>query len=199
MKKKLTKNQTEYRKQINRIKRAYREAEKMGIFFTEKKIPELKNRVYRKDIEALKKIKPRMIRESGYYQNEFLDTAVTGRDLTAAIRQYKKKEKTLHYYEQLIRGYKKGINIYAGSKLMTYIFNWIDRIVADRGAEDVGKMLLEAEKNGVIFTRTEAYSMDNLKNYVVSLLDYLPEAYKMESQYYSELIEEMEKLEEWAE
>lgn len=87
-KKKLTPNQQEYNKQVNRIKNAVKRAEKRGYTFDTNVIPEKPKRITKKVIQELKRITPNVI----YSMAEYVDTA-TGEILNGfKARQLERKE-----------------------------------------------------------------------------------------------------------
>lgn len=67
MAKKLTKNRQEFNKQVKRIKRFIKSAEKRGYIFPDFEIPKAGKTVRKRDIEKLKKITPKSLYESAVY------------------------------------------------------------------------------------------------------------------------------------
>ena len=68
--KKLTLNQAEFEKQVKRLMKAQRQAEKEGIKFITSPIPEQPKKITKQYIEKLKTIKPLQVKEMGYTVND---------------------------------------------------------------------------------------------------------------------------------
>lgn len=83
MRKKLTKNQQLFKKEINRIKDGLRKAEKRGFLPDYNLIPQIPKRVSKKALEEIRKVKPRDI----YIKGEWVDFE-TGKVITAHQRVY---------------------------------------------------------------------------------------------------------------
>lgn len=103
MSKKLTANQQEYKKQIERINRFYKRAEKRGYRFHDKVSLEIPKRVTKKSLESIQLIKPKQL----YEQAEYLDPmtgkivgGTEGRRIERRAAYYKGRER-----QQAIKDY----------------------------------------------------------------------------------------------
>lgn len=92
MSKKLTSNQQAYRKQLNRIKRFYKNAEERGYRFHDKVSFDIPERVTKKRLQAIQDIKPKQL----YEQAEYLDTT-TGKIVTGT--EGRRIERRTSYYK----------------------------------------------------------------------------------------------------
>ena len=89
--KKLTPNQKEYQKQINRVNRIIREGQKMGLTIDYSVIPEKPKRITKKQLQLIKAIKPRTIYEaSSYVDNNY--NIVSG---WSRVQQVRKEQREL--------------------------------------------------------------------------------------------------------
>ena len=79
---KKSKNRIEFDKQVKRIRRFIRAAEKRGFVFPDFTIPAPKKRIYKSDIEKLKKLNPKTLYEQAIY-TKYADPK-TGEALTGS-------------------------------------------------------------------------------------------------------------------
>lgn len=93
--KKLTKNQIEFKKQQDRIKRFIKRAEKRGYEFDKNVIPQMPKRVTQKALKTITNLKPQQL----YKQAEYVDretgeylSGVEGRKIERALATQKAKE-----------------------------------------------------------------------------------------------------------
>lgn len=102
--KKLTPYQQEYKKQINRLKRAVKRAEKKGYVFEENVVPEMPKRVTAKSLEKIKQTKPKEL----YKKAEWIDID-TGETMSGVERRKYERQvateraKTTRYLNKIKR------------------------------------------------------------------------------------------------
>lgn len=92
---KLTPNQQAYLKQLNRIKRFYKSAEKRGFRFDEKISTELPKRVTKKSLEKITQTKPKQLYKTASYLDPYsgkLYTGEEGRTIERRSAYYKGKD-----------------------------------------------------------------------------------------------------------
>lgn len=94
-KKKLTKNQQLFKKEIDRIKRFIRSAEKRGYLFPSDIIPQLPKRVTKKRLEDIRELKPRKLYAKAEYVYQDTGEIVPAKVRQTEIRKEAAKKATL--------------------------------------------------------------------------------------------------------
>lgn len=77
-KKKLTRNQEEWKKELNRLNQFIRRAKKRGYFFPEDIIPETPNRITAKKLKIIKSLKPDVLYSKAEYYDAETRTFTSG-------------------------------------------------------------------------------------------------------------------------
>lgn len=74
-------------------------------------------------------------------------------------------------------------------KYANALLQWMDKLIADNGEYNVGKMIYDGEAVGIIFTFDVAYDEKSFNQYTSELIKYLPD----QGELYSEQMEEYKK------
>lgn len=162
-KRKLTKNQIEFNKQVKRIKRIKRELEKQG-FNVALKIPERPNRVTQSFLSTLKKIKPITVRKAS---TKIVDNVLmTAQELYNQQKKKKKKEKI--EYDRIIPGdnevmeqyylnLKNDIEDVQSLEGASYILGKFNEMETFMTKVDIGRKLWELDEQGYTIGYAEMY------------------------------------------
>ena len=205
---KLTKNQIEYNKQVRRIKNFIKRAEKRGYEFNEDILPKTPKRITKQAIKRLENLKPKQL----YEKAEFLDTSTgemlkgtTGRQLerkrasekAKQTRQRnkskKKKAKTTLKAEDVILNnfyeYLKSFPV----KLTAKIRQFVKKLEMEIGKNEVATALQNMPMKFHEILEMVNYSSDQADEVFRSqLLEYLPNA---SEQYKKDAMEQFEYYE----
>ena len=91
--------------------------------------------------------------------------------------------------------WKTQVRTCINGKYANTLLQWMDKLIADNGEDNVGKMIYDGEAVGIIFTFDVAYDDKSFNQYTSELIKYLPD----QGELYSEQIEEYkEELINWA-
>ena len=93
----LTINQTEYMKELNRIKRFIKNAEKKGYNFGNYNPPKMPKRVTKKSIQTLRNIKPKDLYAKATYYDVITDSVISGTEAHKKSIKHKNKNNTKKY------------------------------------------------------------------------------------------------------
>lgn len=205
---KLTKNQIEYNKQVRRIKNFIKRAEKRGYEFNEDILPKTPKRITKQAIKRLENLKPKQL----YAKAEFLDTSTgemlkgtKGRQLerkrasekAKQTRQRnkskKKKPKTTLKAEDVILNnfyeYLKSFPV----KLTAKIRQFVKKLEMEIGKNEVATALQNMPMKFHEILEMVNYSSDQADEVFRSqLLEYLPNA---SDQYKKDAMEQFEYYE----
>ena len=199
-KKKPTKLQLDYRKQVKRLKQAIRRTEERGYNVPDNIIPERPKRITRKSVERLKKITTKDI----YAKSEKLDfetgELIPGelarkqeRSESAKKAAKTRKEKRYNaelgeseYYEPKYETFPSGVDIVISNfraevtrfpEVAQPIVNkWLDRLLRDYSKEDVAEMLENAAAQGLGIDYSIAYREDLILDRLSEMFELLPGA-----------------------
>lgn len=187
---KLTPNQQAYRKQLRRIKNAYKSVEKQGFTVPYNLIPETPKRITQKAIQELKSITPRYLRSKAIeYTNLFTGeiSQKPPKDFFKIAREYYKQDITpiltssqnddliIENFRDLIRGYiyfrgRKGDKI---TDVYTYVNDWVNTLLNSYDKHAVAMMLQKGYENGQWLSPSEAYDTMLLTKSLNTMLSYL--------------------------
>lgn len=199
-KKKPTQLQLDYKKQVNRLKKAVKRAEGRGYIVPDNIIPERPKRITRKSVERLKKITTNDI----YAKSEKLDLE-TGELIPGEVarkqerseaakksaktrkeRRYNPKKGESEYYEPQYESFPSAADIVISNfraeasrfpELAQPIVNqWLNRLLNDYSKEDVAEMLENAAAQGLGIDYSIAYREDLLLDRLSEMMDLLPGA-----------------------
>ena len=210
--KKLTKNQIEFKKQQDRIKRFIKRAEKRGYEFDKNVIPQMPKRVTQKALKTITNLKPQQL----YKQAEYVDrqtgeylSGVEGRKIERAIATQKAKETRRRknnrsyysdedsYYDTEYSSSAKVIinNIYEELKsfptrLTAPLIQLIKTLVKENGEEDVARMWQDMdEKFNECLSRVMYDSNSAVAEYSAKILEFMP---NVSEQHKKDLMEKFE-------
>lgn len=187
---KLTPNQEAYRKQLRRIKNAYKSVEKQGFTIPYNLIPETPKRITQKAIQELKSITPRYLRSKSTEYMNLLTGEISEKppkNFFQIAREYYKSNKsnTLTIYQNdkliidnfrdLIRGYVyfTGRRGNLKTDVYNYVNNWLNQLLQLYGEHRVASMLQEGYQNGQWLSPREAYDPVLLSNSLNTMVSYL--------------------------
>lgn len=147
----ISKARQQYIKEVKRIKRFVRDAEKRGYLFTENVIPQIPKRVTKKSLEKIINIRPKTLYEKSIYYDPILSKHVTGTEERRLIRS--RASKKVH-----ARRVKNTVNIpmmedAVLSNLEDLISNWAPSTTWDTSyikLKDRDKSILENILSGAI-------------------------------------------------
>lgn len=97
VKPRLTINQSEYMKELNRIKRFIKNAEKKGYNFGNYNPPEMPKRVTKKAIQTLRNIKPKDLYAKATYYDVITDSVISGTEARKKLRKKYIRHNTKKY------------------------------------------------------------------------------------------------------
>lgn len=214
----------QYNKVRSKILKRFRSLEKRGyeIEITIPKIPKTKTEASIRSLEKL--TLDRLYKRSTYhgfasYGEEV--SGVKGRQLerkqrskkaTQTRKQKKFKEKTKRretldesfFNRNAISIWKAQVRSCINGKYANTLLQWMDKLIADNGEDNVGKMIYDGEAVGIVFTFEVAYDSVSFNRYTSELIQYLPdqgelyheqmEEYKQELVRWSDLAEEEEEF-----
>lgn len=210
--KKLTKNQIEFKKQQDRIKRFIKRAEKRGYEFNKNVIPQMPKRVTQKALKTITNLKPQQL----YKQAEYVDrqtgeylSGVEGRKIERAIATQKAKEtrrrknKRSYYSDEDTYNYTEYTssakviinNIYEELKsfptrLTAPLIQLIKTLVRENGEEDVARMWQDMdEKFNECLSRVMYDSNSAVAEYSAKILEFMP---NVSEQHKKDLMEKFE-------
>ena len=92
VKRRLTINQSEYMKELNRIKRFIKNAEKKGYNFGNYNPPKMPKRVTKKSIQTLRNIKPKDLYAKATYYDVITDSVISGTEAHKKLIKHKNKK-----------------------------------------------------------------------------------------------------------
>lgn len=212
-KKKLTINQQQWKKEVNRLKQFIRRAEKRGFTFDEV-IPETPKRITKKQLNLIKSLRPNVLYTQAKYTDPQTGDSMTGTEgrrlerSRAALKGFKNKKSTynppieedsvLHQIEQMIADWKPFSN---WSKYFTEVKRedknrlkaLLDGKIAEVGRKETARRLQENAEginhmaDEILYSSDEdAVNMD--LNYIATVLKGSPLTAD-ESAYYTQLAE----------
>lgn len=175
MARKFTPMQELFRKEQQRLRRAIsRELRKTGVELDRSQIPEMPSRVTKKQLENIRSIKPKNLRQG----SEYIDYE-TGEiiDYNRAKELWKEEQRTvtpttLDFNNTVIDSFFDSLEKYNQS-FNSKMRGWIHTLVSQYGEDAVAQMLMEGAENGVIITVQIAYSDEACSAYMSEMLTYL--------------------------
>lgn len=205
----------QYNKVRSKILKRFRSLEKRGynIELTIPKIPKTKTEASIRNLEKL--TLDRLYKRSTYhgfasYGEEV--SGVKGRQLerkqrvekakqTRKLKNFKGKTKRRETFDEsffnrnAISIWKTQVRSCINGKYANTLLQWMDKLIADNGEDNVGKMIYDGEAVGVLFSYDVAYDDKSFNQYTSELIKYLPD----QGELYSEQMEEYkEELINWS-
>lgn len=213
--KKLTKNQIEFKKQQDRIKRFIKRAEKRGYEFDKNVIPQMPKRVTQKALKTITNLKPQQL----YKQAEYVDretgeylSGVEGRKIERAIATQKaketrerKKQSTVDYYlnpsdypsnyvhsssdEVIVNSIYDELKSFPRN-LTSPLIQLVKSLVHENGVNAVARMWKSVEeKFSECLARLHYDSKSAISDYSTQIIEHMPD---MSDEYKKDLMEKFE-------
>lgn len=208
MKKKLTKNQIAFKKQVTRIKNFIRRATKRGYEFSDNVIPTMPKRVTKKSIEKIKNIKPKDLYSKASYLDKSTGEIVsgsTGRKIERNLSKQKAKETRknnnnkrhsnnnnnyITYETVIMRNFYEYIKSFTSNKIRDSLFGMIKTLEHEQGRTEVAKALQNMPLQFHEILARCGYDSDKaLMEFETSFLEYFP---NVSEQYKKDLMEKLE-------
>lgn len=79
------------------------------------------------------------------------------------------------------------------------LLNWMDKLIADNGIDNVAKMINDGEAVGVVFTFEVAYDGNAFNRYISELINYLPDQGELYKENMNEYVQNMAMWSDMAE
>lgn len=214
----------EYNKVRAKILKRFRSLEKRGynIEITIPKIPKTKTEASIRKLEKL--TLDRLYKHSTYHGFASYGEEVSGlkgkqleqkqraekAKQTRKQKKFKEKTKRRETFDESFFN-RNAINVWRAQvmscingKYANALLQWMDKLIADNGEDNVGKMIYDGEAVGIIFTFDVAYNEKSFNQYTSELIKYLPdqgelyaeqmEKYKEELINWSDLAEQEEEF-----
>lgn len=217
-----SKNQKAYNKELQRIKRFIRRAEKRGYQFEEGVVPKKPKKITPASVRRLKRITPNYLYGKAVYGGEATGgEIVSGRrgrleERKAAARKGHKKNTSdsalrevaaePSFYDKVVISHWYGqLREFSRGEAYNLLRSWMGQLIEQKGLHDVATMLQTAIDNGVILTWEQSYNEEATERYIGSLLEYMPDEgvlYKEQQldklEYMKTLGNALEQDENWA-
>ena len=175
MARKFTPMQELFRHEQQRLRRAIsRELRKTGVELDRSQIPEMPKRVTQKQLENIRSIKPKNLRQASEYVDYETGEII---DYNRAKELWKEEQRTvtpttLDFNNTVIDSFLDSLEKYNQS-FNAKMRGWIHTLVSQYGEDAVAQMLMEGAENGVIITVQIAYSDEACSAYMSEMLTYL--------------------------
>lgn len=175
MARKFTPMQELFRHEQQRLRRAIsRELRKTGVELDRSQIPEMPSRVTKKQLENIRSIKPKHLRQGSEYVDYETGEII---DYNRAKELWKEEQRTvtpttLDFNNTVIDSFFDSLGKYNQS-FNSKMRGWIHTLVSQYGEDAVAQMLMEGAENGVIITVQIAYSDEACSAYMSEMLTYL--------------------------
>lgn len=175
MARKFTPMQELFRHEQQRLRRAIsRELRKTGVELDRSQIPEMPKRVTQKQLENIRSIKPRDLRQGSEYVDYETGEII---DYNRAKELWKEEQRTvtpttLDFNNSVIDSFFDSLEKYNQS-FNSKMRGWIHTLISQHGEDVVAQMLMDGAENGVIITVQIAYSDEACSAYMAEMLTYL--------------------------
>lgn len=181
--KRLTKNQKEWRKEIANLKKRIARQRKAGYDVPESIIPPKPKRVTRAALQRIKAIKAKEIKQASTYSPPEPEPA------QEEDWSYEGEGNTFHDDWAIDWVFNRFMLDLAPFRAAFYdrMNSWLAELVRKHGRRAVGEMLIEGYNNGVMITYREAYDEDALAQYVAFMEANLPVTDEMRENVYEDL------------
>jgi hypothetical protein len=221
--KKLTQLQLEYKKELNRLNRTIKNAEKRGYIFQDNAIPKEPKRITKQSIAKIKKIKPADLYKKSKkvdFDTGELISGVKGRKLEKQKASEKAKEtrkrnkqtpildidyEPVSKPEPIIDDDFPSFSDIVISNFLAEVArfpevayplfkSWIDGLLTQYPKDDIATMLEEAKSNGLFPDYSVAYRRDLVLSMIADMMDFLPNS---SDWFKKDLAEKLEYGEDW--
>lgn len=165
-----------FRHEQKRLRRAIsREYRETGVTLDSDLIPKMPDRVTKKQLEKIRAIKPKTLRE----KTTFIDPR-TGKTISyeEAKRLWKEEQiqpataQTYDAFAGTIDYYYDTISVW-NQPFQDRMHAWINQLVSDFGTKAVNRMLADGMRAGLVVTPEIAYEELKRSAYMSAMLDYL--------------------------
>lgn len=210
-KKKLTPLQQAYSKELDRLKRAVKKAEKNGFEIDKEMLPKTPKRITKQSLSKIKSMKNDVV-----YNWERVNEPETkepepkepeaetkepqpkhDREKYNQKQHKKQQEQTKEDYpkfsDMVISNFYVDISHFP-SMAEPMLRSWIGELINQYGRDDVAEMLENAKASGIWISYQIAYSKDLLLGMISDMMDYLPDA---SDWFKKDLAEKFEFDEDW--
>ena len=167
-----------FRKEQRRLERAIAEEyRKTGVELDRNLIPEMPERVTQKQLENIRNIKPRNLREkTTYYDPEDLDRQISYQEAKRIWKEQQRQVEMIpqiHYESSAIDNYLSQLEGF-NTGFQAHMKSWLSGLVKEKGVDAVAEMLQKGAENGVTVTPVIAYDAAKRAEYMAQMLNYLP-------------------------
>ena len=90
-----------------------------------------------------------------------------------------------------IQQYRRTISKF-NTNFQSFMFDWLNRLIADYGNEAVAQMILDSQADGHMIDYRIAYKGSDASQFVMDVMDYLPDAGPLYRETLSEILEQTE-------
>ena len=210
---KMTTNQQEYQKQIKRLERFIKNAEKRGFIFDDFQIPTRPQKVTKKRLQEIKDLKPSGLYKKAFAIDEYgekiagevarkMERQIAAHK-AAETRKAKKYGRKTHFDDftyfpsestMVLSNFKAEISNFP-TFAQPVLNQWLSNVIAQHGSDAAAEMLQEGKEKGLIVNWEVAYKEGMLQQYMTEMLDYIPDLGQLERE---ALIEAFEQEESWS-
>lgn len=197
-----------YSRQLSRIRRLVESLTSRGYILPDV-IPQRPKTITQASVNRLKRITPDVV----YSKAEFVDietgeivggrrgrsiersrAARKGAETRARRKAEKKSQKvspSLHMSNFAIQQYRRTISKF-NTKFQSFMFDWLNRLITDYGNVAVAQMILDSQADGHMIDYRIAYKGSDASQFVMDVMDYLPDAGPLYRETISEILEQTE-------
>lgn len=216
-----SKNQKAYNKELQRIKRFIKRAEKRGYQFEEGVVPKKPKKITPASVRRLKKITTDYLYGKAVYGGEATGGEIVSgrrgrleeRNVAARKRRKNTSDSALRevaveasFYDKVVISHWYGqLRQFSRGEAYNLLRSWMGQLIEQKGLHDVATMLQTAIDNGIILTWEQSYNEEATERYIGNLLEYLPDEgvlYKDQQldklEYMKTLGDALEQDENWA-
>lgn len=181
-KKRKTKNQIEYEKQVKRLKNAVRKLEKQGYIVNTIVIPDKPQRITKTFLQSLKQIKPKDIKNLSYKVNpetgELTNTTPSQASiepLNYTSQQEDPSQNLPDISDIIISNFRAEMTRFP-EVAQPIVLQWLNRVIHDYGKKAVAEMLENAAQEGLGITYSIAYKEDLVLDRLSEIMELLPDS-----------------------
>ena len=183
--------QTEYMKQVRRLRRAIsREFRKTGVELDRSLIPEMPTRVTQKALREIKSIKPKDLRRQSQYVDYETGEII---DYETAKNMWQNQQQIATPYEldftqTVIDSFYESISKY-NADFQSRMKTWISGLISKYSKDAVAQMLMDGAEAGVLVTNKIAYDDTACSEFMSEMMSYL----KMDAKTKANILAEIEE------
>lgn len=177
----------EYRKQRKRIQSYVSSSKRRGYHLIKDVLPKIPKRITEGSVNTLKKITPKVIRESQEYVGYYSGIKVPATSIRT-IRSIQKKERSLAFAQAIIDNLVYEISSLNNQYAEEYLFKWLSGFVTTYGLEESAELLESLANRGIRIT-VEEY--DSEKTAIRKSQDFISETLMATGEYNEEGLSEL--------